>query len=53
MPNVSITIYLPEKQYMKYIENKVEINKKVRKLVRKEINKNKYIKNKILESGIK
>lgn len=37
MPNVSITIYLSNGNFTRYIDRKKEINAKVRELVRKEI----------------
>ena len=37
MPNVSVTIYLNDKDYIKYIDRKEEINKKVRELVKHEV----------------
>lgn len=37
MPNASITVYLSDLDYVRYVEKKVEINKKVQKLVRKEV----------------
>ncbi len=37
MPNATITIYLKDPEYIKYIEKKEEINKKVRELVKGEL----------------
>jgi hypothetical protein len=37
MPNVSITIYLNETDYINYTKKKEIINKKVRELVKKEL----------------
>jgi len=37
MPNTNISIYLSDEEYVKYVEKKEEINKKVRDLIKKEI----------------
>ena len=35
MPNTNICIYLSDEEYVKYVENKVEINQKVKSMVKK------------------
>lgn len=35
MPNTNITIYLTDDEYLSYVEDKVDINKKVRELIKK------------------
>lgn len=37
MPNTPISIYLTDKEYVKYVEKKKLINAKVRKLIRREL----------------
>ncbi len=39
MPTIPLSVYLTEKEYIKYIERKEDINEKVKHLVKKEINK--------------
>jgi len=39
MPNVNLTVYLSDEEYVDYISNKKEINEKARELVKKEVNK--------------
>jgi len=34
MPNTSISIYLSDEEYVIYVKKKVEINEKVRKLIK-------------------
>ena len=37
MPNASITVYLNDELFIKYLQNKKKINTKVRELVKREI----------------
>jgi len=37
MPNISITVYLNDEDYLKYTKNKEEINEAARKLVKDSI----------------
>jgi len=39
MPNIAISIYLKDEEYLAYAKRKDEINKKARELVKKEIRK--------------
>jgi len=39
MPNTTISIYLNDEDYVKYVQNKKNINVEVRKLTRELINK--------------
>lgn len=38
MPNTSISIYLSDDDYIRYIKDKEAINTKVRDLIKKEVN---------------
>jgi len=38
MPNASITVYLTDEEYVKYVKQKEKVNEKVRELVKAEIN---------------
>ena len=39
MPNVNLTVYLSDEEYVNYISNKKEINEMARELVKKEVAK--------------
>lgn len=41
MPNTTISVYLSDEDYVKYVDNKSIINDKVRELIKGEINANK------------
>jgi len=38
MPNVNITLYLNDQDYVKYLENKEQYNKEARELIKGRIN---------------
>lgn len=37
MPSINLSCYLTEEEYSKYIKDRTEINKKARKVIKKEI----------------
>lgn len=37
MPNVNMSLYLNDAEYVKYLKRKTELNKKARELIKKEI----------------
>lgn len=39
MPNVNLTVYLSDEEYVNYISQKKDINEKARSLVKEEVNK--------------
>ena len=39
MPNTTISVYLNDDEYVKYVKNKERINEKVREVVKKEVEK--------------
>ena len=39
MPNTNISLYLTDLEYVKYVENKVDINKEVREMVKTKLEK--------------
>ena len=37
MPNANVTIYLTDEEYIKYSQNKKDINEKAREIIKKEL----------------